>query len=89
MTKHKLKDTIGAFINVEASGTGGIGKILPMFYSCISLPAGVKITMNETFLLMTRPFSDQSLPLEDNDVAKFDLGSSLIFSEDCNKKAYL
>jgi hypothetical protein len=24
MTKHKLKDTIGAFINVEASGTGGI-----------------------------------------------------------------
>jgi len=27
MTKHKLKDTIGAFINVEASGTGGIGKI--------------------------------------------------------------
>lgn len=31
MTKHKLKDTIGAFINVEASGTGGVGKISPMF----------------------------------------------------------
>lgn len=24
MTQHKLKDTIGAFVNVEASGTGGI-----------------------------------------------------------------
>uniref|UniRef100_A0A1J3FIN3 Endoplasmic reticulum metallopeptidase 1 n=1 Tax=Noccaea caerulescens TaxID=107243 RepID=A0A1J3FIN3_NOCCA len=24
MTQHKLKDTIGAFINVEASGTGGV-----------------------------------------------------------------
>lgn len=34
MTTHRWRDTIGAFVDVEASGTGGTGKILvPSLFS--------------------------------------------------------
>lgn len=34
MTTHRWRDTVGAFINIEATGTGGFGKLfkLPVYF---------------------------------------------------------
>lgn len=34
MKTHKWSSTVGAFINIEASGSGGAG-IIPYFISCL------------------------------------------------------
>ncbi|KAL8532807.1 hypothetical protein ACS0TY_009132 [Phlomoides rotata] len=48
MTTHRWRDTVGAFINVEASGTGGFGKSLD--FLCIQI--GKDLNHHKMWLLM-------------------------------------
>lgn len=33
MTTHKWRDTVGAFVDIEASGTGGFGRFQVLIFS--------------------------------------------------------